>query len=505
MKYRPRKRGSQGVRHLQHPCGKAIVTVLVATTLVPPQFAMPAAYAQSSSSSTPPRASTSGTLSPAQLDQLVARIALYSDPLLAILLPASTQTTEIVEAKRFLEQHATNPSATPSSTWAPSVVSLLNYPDVIRMMDSDLDWTQQLGDAVITQQQDVMAAIQRFRAQAYAAGNLTSNNRVQVTVQNGAAATPASTPPPSRGAPVSQVVTPAPAAPVIQIQSASPTLLYVPQYDPAVVVRPVPVGGPPPFAYSPPYPAYISTAAPFFTGAVFGAAVGFGVSWASGSIFSGALGGGGNVTNVNINNINNHFNTFEHNGANIWHPDSTAVMNANNHGMPPNNAPNPGGLLYGAHNPPSGSQNNPQSQTPSTHPSATENRPSPGTNPSSSSAEGRPSSQAGNAANRGENPQNGGENRSANQGGAAASRGRNPRSGGENRQNADQARGRSMANAAAGGEIRGGGAFSGVDQPRSQAERAQARGNASLHRANSGPPRGARQAGNVHPANERRR
>ncbi|MBV9655235.1 MAG: DUF3300 domain-containing protein [Acetobacteraceae bacterium] len=545
MEQRSRKTGGHAVWHLRRPGGRALAALLAATTILPSQF-LAVRVADAQTSATQRAAGAGGTLSPAELDQLVARIALYSDPLLAIVLPASTEPAEIVEAKRFLGEHSKNPSATPPSTWDPSVVSLLNYPDVIRMMDSDLDWTQQLGNAVITQQQDVMAAIQRFRQRSYAAGNLTSNSQVTVAVQNAQPA--ASTAPGPATVPATRPVVVTAAAPVIQIQSANPTVLYVPQYDPAVVVNPVAVGGPPPFAYSPPYPAYVSPAAPFFTGAVFGAAVGFGLSWASGSIVSGALGGGGNVTNVNVNNINNHFNTFQHNGANIWHPAAPAVMNANNHGLPPPGTPNPNGLLYSPHNPTSGS---PQPQPSSAQPAATASHAPPGQNPSLGNAENRRQGEAINPAGRGESPQNGagnrgpspantadrggrpqngGENGRPNQAGAAGSDegprnggegprngGEGPRNGGEN-QFADRGQAasenrpgfegggrRSMANAGPGNEPRGGSAFAGIDQPRSQAERAQERGNASLHRPNSGPPRRERQAANGRAANERRR
>ena len=95
-------------------------------------------------------------LSAEQLDALVARVALYPDELLALVLAASTQPTQIVEAGRFLEARKRNPQAAPMKSWEPAVQSLLNYPEVIRLMNQDPAWTQALGDAVASRQADVM-------------------------------------------------------------------------------------------------------------------------------------------------------------------------------------------------------------------------------------------------------------------------------------------------------------------------------------------------------------
>jgi hypothetical protein len=103
-------------------------------------------------------------LSAAQLDELVAPVALYPDELLALVLPASTQPTQIVEAGRFLEARKRDPQLAPMDSWEPAVRSLLNYPVVIRRMNEDLTWTQRLGDAVSRQQADVMESIRRPRA-----------------------------------------------------------------------------------------------------------------------------------------------------------------------------------------------------------------------------------------------------------------------------------------------------------------------------------------------------
>ena len=100
-----------------------------------------------------------------ELDALVARIALYPDPLLAVVLQAATLPLELVEAERFLEKRAKNSKAEPKKEWDPSITALLNYSSVVKMMSDDLDWTQTLGDAVLNQLGDVQDSVQQFRAE----------------------------------------------------------------------------------------------------------------------------------------------------------------------------------------------------------------------------------------------------------------------------------------------------------------------------------------------------
>jgi hypothetical protein len=133
----------------------------------------------------PPPAAQTGPLPGEQLDTLVARVALYPDALLALVLPASTQPTQIVEAARFLDARERDPKLEPSASWEESVRSLLNYPEVIRQMNKDLAWTVKLGTAVSTQLSEVMDAIQQVRTRALAAGNLKSNDKWIVTQENG--------------------------------------------------------------------------------------------------------------------------------------------------------------------------------------------------------------------------------------------------------------------------------------------------------------------------------
>ena len=120
----------------------------------------------------------------AMLEDLVARVALYPDELLAIVLPASTFPLQIVQAARYLEAHKADPTLEPNTQWDDSIVALLNYPEIIALLNADLDWTWQLGEAVIKQQPEVIVAIERFRERAHAAGNLESDEHKVVDRDN---------------------------------------------------------------------------------------------------------------------------------------------------------------------------------------------------------------------------------------------------------------------------------------------------------------------------------
>jgi hypothetical protein len=80
-------------------------------------------------------------------------------------LPASTNPVQVVQAVR-LEQQATDPAMTPAASLDDSIIASLNYPEVLRLMDENLDWTVKLGEACITQQDGVRDAVRRFRRQA---------------------------------------------------------------------------------------------------------------------------------------------------------------------------------------------------------------------------------------------------------------------------------------------------------------------------------------------------
>ena len=148
------------------------------------------------------------SLTGAELEQLVGPVALYPDDLLAIVLPASTYPLQIVQAARFLDELDTDGSLQPDESWDESVVALLNYPEVVRMMDKDIDWTWRLGEAVISQQTDVIAAVESFRDRAYAAGNLQTDEYQTVSNDDG----------------------------IIAIDPVDEEIIYVPYYEPEEVV-----------------------------------------------------------------------------------------------------------------------------------------------------------------------------------------------------------------------------------------------------------------------------
>lgn len=146
-------------------------------------------------------------LSTEELEILVARIALYPDELVALISAASLYPLQIVEAERFLEDSKTKKDLKPKATWDGSVVSLLNYPEIVKMMSEDLDWTQLLGEAIVNQQEEVLAAIQQLREQAVAKGVIKTDTKVKVVKEQNN----------------------------IVIEPASKEVIYVPQYQPEML------------------------------------------------------------------------------------------------------------------------------------------------------------------------------------------------------------------------------------------------------------------------------
>jgi hypothetical protein len=130
------------------------------------------------------------TFSTAQLDQLVAPIALYPDPLLSQMLMASTYPLEVVEAARWVQEPANKPltgdaltAALKNQNWDPSVMALVPFPRVLALMADRVQWTEQLGNAFLAQQSDVMASVQRLRHAALAAGNLKATPECHCIIQ----------------------------------------------------------------------------------------------------------------------------------------------------------------------------------------------------------------------------------------------------------------------------------------------------------------------------------
>lgn len=192
-------------------------------------------------------------LSPEELEILVARIALYPDELVAVISAASLYPLQIVEAQRLLDESKTKKDLKPKATWDGSVISLLNYPEIVKMMSEDLDWTQLFGEAIVNQQDDVLAAIQQLREEAVANGVIKSDEKVKVVKQQDN----------------------------IIIEPASKEVIYVPQYPPEMLYEPGYVYQPITY-YPDPYPYYWNPAATFFAGAVTGAIWAGAVDWDDG-------------------------------------------------------------------------------------------------------------------------------------------------------------------------------------------------------------------------------
>ncbi len=187
----------------------------------------------------PPAQAAEGTapLTPQQLDDLVAPIALYPDELLSQVLAASTYPLEIVDAEQWMQQNKGPAPAqlvnnAKQQNWDPSVQALVAFPDVLDVLGHDVHWTTDLGNAFLAQQADVMAAIQRMRAKAQQNGQLKSGPQQSVTTQyqDGQSA--------------------------IQIAPTDPQTMYVPEYQPNAVYGPPAYGSYPPLAYPPAWGAY---------------------------------------------------------------------------------------------------------------------------------------------------------------------------------------------------------------------------------------------------------
>lgn len=147
------------------------------STYVPPVYVAPAPVAA------PAPVELAPMFSAAQIDQLVGPIALYPDPLLAQLLPAATYPLDIVRAAQLVRGTPTEEQIN-AQNWDASVKAIAHYPSVLEYMDTNLEWTQQLGQAFVTQPEDVMQSVQRLRTQATAMGNLISTPQQQVVVDD---------------------------------------------------------------------------------------------------------------------------------------------------------------------------------------------------------------------------------------------------------------------------------------------------------------------------------
>lgn len=213
--------------------------------------------AETAAPATPP--APSGTaeqrkFTAAELEKLLAPIALYPDALLAQLLPATAYPLELVQAERWLEKNESAVAkldflGADAEDWDPSVKAMLRFPAVVKKLSADLDWTSSLGDAIVNQPQDVASVIQSLRAKAQKAGALASTREQKVSTrkQDG--------------------------RDVVVIESADPSVVYVPSYDPAAV-------------YAPASSSSAATGAAVAAGLLtFGAAVAIGSAWSNNNTY----------------------------------------------------------------------------------------------------------------------------------------------------------------------------------------------------------------------------
>ena len=285
--------------------GARITASVCAALLIPPSVGLtaPRQTQTSAPAQTPAAAQTTAAKIPNdQLDSLVAPIALYPDPLLAQVLAASTYPLEIVQLQQWLAKHTdlkgeALAAAVEKEAWDPAVQGLAALPDVVKRLGDDIKWTNDLGNAFLAQQKDVMDAVQRMRKKASDAGNLKTTEQQKVTTQ------------------VVQTKE------VIVIQQANPQVIYVPAYNPVVVYGP-PIYPYPPIYYPPPgyYAAGVAIG--------FGVGIAMGAFWGSGGWGYGPRWGYGSVNinvnnryvnhynrNTNINNINRGGGSWNHNPA----------------------------------------------------------------------------------------------------------------------------------------------------------------------------------------------
>jgi hypothetical protein len=203
----------------------ALLIGLLIATKTGVAFAQEAGSQASDQSQTPPPASEQSEpaqdgsdgapyakLSNAQLERLVAPIALYPDALVAQILGASTFPSELADAEGWLQIHPGLSAAdlgkqVDQQQWDPSVKALVQYPSVLANLSKNLGWTSELGDAYYNQQEDVMKAVQEMRKKARKAGNLKPTPQLNVQDEDDR----------------------------IDIVPVDPNVVYVPAYDPWIV------------------------------------------------------------------------------------------------------------------------------------------------------------------------------------------------------------------------------------------------------------------------------
>jgi hypothetical protein len=301
---------------------KAITAVLLAicSSLAGELRAADTAAAAAPADNPAPPPSAPAKLSAAELEKLAMPMALYPDPLIAVMLPAAVYPLEIVEAARFVKD-TNNIAKVDEKPWDDNVKEVAKIPDLIAKMDADLNWTVALGQAFLDQRKELMDTIQSLRTKASSAGTLQTTPQQIVVVTNTV---------------VEKVVeqqTVVVTNTVVEIQPANPQTVYVPSYPPTVYYPP------PGYVYNP--------YAPLVT---------FGLGMAAGAIIANNWNScnwhGGDVdvdvnrnVNRNSNRNVNRSNTSARTNQKSWQPNQSRMRNA---GAPSASAQNRAARGYGS-------------------------------------------------------------------------------------------------------------------------------------------------------------
>ena len=200
-----------------HPRSRVLLALFCAALLVPGGGAPLAQQPVPAPGATPEKPPEK--IPAAQLDSLVAPIALYPDPLLAQTLVASTYPLEIVQLQQWIEKNKdlkgkALTDAVAKQPWDPSIQSMAEIPEVVKRLGDDIQWTTALGNAFLEQQSDVMDAVQRMRKKAEETGALKTSEQQTVETK------------------VIEQKT------VVIVEPTNPQVIYVPTYNPMYVYPP---------------------------------------------------------------------------------------------------------------------------------------------------------------------------------------------------------------------------------------------------------------------------
>src|SRR5499427_2400897 len=235
-----------------------LASLTIARSQTPPAAAASSTNAPAAQANAAAPPSAPAKKSKAELEKLCEPIALHPDPLIAILLPAAAYPVEIVQAARFVKDTNNIPKVD-EQNWDDNVKEVAKFPELIAMMDKDLPWTVELGQAFIDQGEEVMDTIQELRKKANKAGTLKTSEQQIITVTNVVVYETNKT----------EVIEKT--KEVVQVAPANPQVVYVPSYPPAVY-------------YPPPAYAYAAPLISFGVGMAWGAVLANNCNWGHGSV-----------------------------------------------------------------------------------------------------------------------------------------------------------------------------------------------------------------------------